>query len=145
MRLEGNWGIKDVKDANGNSIINTFMTDTLSVNVDSLIVTDTINNLDSTVYDTTINISNFYIYKYQTMTASINRTGSNTVSIFTNGIPWTDATWTLTVKNDFWALIFTRLEGKNTLTQRFYTIRKLTQDEFIYRDENSFEFDWEKL
>ena len=80
-----------------------------------------------------------------TLTVEVDRSGNRTWSMFINSVLSDLGTYQFTENNDYLVVIFTVLGGfEANAIQKFYTIRKLTDKEFIYIDELDREFEWKK-
>jgi hypothetical protein len=79
-----------------------------------------------------------------TLTAISSRSGDNTWTIFQNGNLISLGSFLFASHGDELIVIYSLLGNAQTYTQEFYQIQKLTDKEFNYIDQNSFELHYEK-
>ncbi|MCS6916533.1 MAG: hypothetical protein RMK52_01855 [Chitinophagales bacterium] len=114
-RLQGTWGVSRVTDAGGSDVTNA---------------TDEGGNP---------------LYSNITLTVEVSRSGERNWSVFRNSLIRSLGTYQFARYGDELVILYTFYNGAETYLQKFYTIRKLTEKEFIYVDETGLKWEFRKF
>jgi len=80
----------------------------------------------------------------ETLTVVVNRSGDRAWATFKNGLIQNHGTYQYGSHSDYIIIIFDVFNQQNTTFQVFYTIRKLTEKEFKYIDDQGYTYDLKK-
>lgn len=114
-RLKGTWGVLQVIDPSGADV--TYATDE----------------------------NGNPLYTNITLTIEINRSGDRNWTIFQNSLMRSLGTYQFARYGDEIVVLYTFYNGAETYLQKFYTIRKLTEKEFIFLDQEGFRWELSKF